>query len=122
MSSKLSGFLQQKKKQANVGDVWTAEEKRLEHLYDDGASAFGSVANVERAAKISGKTVEAFLKLKDAHTKYEQTKGKLARLDVIAYDIIEKSSVDWAFVYNVADFNTGIRDGCGTCSFALPEF
>lgn len=74
-----------------------------------GPAAYGSVTNLQKAAKLPRRKVEKFLQQKDAHTKYRQYNRKFPRLKVIAYDINEIWSIDIAYVDKLANYNNGVK-------------
>ena len=87
----------------------SSQHKLLEKRYSSGFSAYGSIANLQKASGLPKKTVVKFLETKAAHTKYQTYKKRFPRLKVIAYRINEIWSIDLAYVDKLSKYNNGIN-------------
>ena len=86
-----------------------SEKAKLQRLYRDEKSAYGSVKNLKKAIGLSKKQVAHFLLGKVSYTKYPHATRHFKRLTAIAKQIDEIWCIDLAFLDKLLDTNNGIK-------------
>ena len=96
-------------KRRRTGSLSTNEKKLLELKYTKGPAAYGSVTNLQRITNLKLNKVKLFLEGKNAHTQHKNYRKNIPILKVIAYDINEIWSLDFAHVDKLAKENRDVK-------------
>ena len=83
-----------------IHDAYTNPEK---------ATAFGSPINLPRATNCSLKHVNRSLNSSETYTKFELTRKRFPRLNVISYQLNEVWSIDLADMQQLSRETSGVR-------------
>ena len=74
-----------------------SEKAKLQRLYRDGKTAYGTIKNLQNAIGLPKKKVAHFLHSKDSYTKYRHSTRHLKRLSAFAKRSNEIWCLDLAF-------------------------
>ena len=92
-----------------LGSISKSERQKLQRLYTQGFTAYGSVRNLAKAAKLSPLKVREFLHSKTSYTRFTQTTPKFKRMRVFARFKNEIWCKDPAYVDKLAKDNSGVK-------------
>ena len=73
-----------KQKREEAGSLSKSERKKLQRLYTQGGTAYGSVRNLEKASNLSVSKVRQLLHSKPSYTKYTPVIRKFKRMKAFA--------------------------------------
>ena len=98
-----------KLKREEVGSLSKSERQKLQRLYTQGGTAFGSVGNLVRSSNLSESKVRQFLQSKPSYTKFTPATRKFKRMKTFARLENEICCMDLAYVDKLAEDNNGIK-------------
>ncbi len=91
------------------GSLSPYETKRLDRLYKNGSTAYGSVASLSKASGLSRAKVVQFLHSKASYTKFYPVQRNFRRLGAHSAHLNHTWSIDLAFVDKLATWNKSVK-------------
>ena len=98
-----------KLKREEAGSLSKSERQRLQRLYTQCGTAYGSVRNLVKASNISVSKVRQFLHSKPSYTKFTLSTRKFKRMKAFARLKNAIGCIDLAYVYKLAKDNNGVK-------------
>ena len=98
-----------KAKTEGPGFLSKSEKAKLQRLYRDEKSAYGSIKNLQKAIGLSKNKVAYFLHSKDSYTKYRHLSRQFKRLPAFDKRINEIWCLDLAFMDKLLDSKNGVK-------------
>ena len=98
-----------KLKREEAGSLSKYERQKLQRLYTQGGSAYGSVSNLVKASNLPVSKVRQFLHSKHSYTKFTSATRKFKRMKAFARFKNEIWCMDMAYVDKLAKGNNGVK-------------
>ena len=98
-----------KVKREEAGSLSKFERQKLQRLYTQGGSAYGSVRNLVKASNLSVSKVRQFLHSKPSYTKFTLATRKFKRMKAFASFKNEIWCMDLPYVDKLAKDNNGVN-------------
>ena len=98
-----------KLKKEEAGSLSNYERQKLQRLYTQGAAAYGSVRNLEKASRLPVLKVRQFLYSKASYTKFTLATRKFKRKRAFARFKNEIWCMDLAYIDKLAKENNGVK-------------
>ena len=93
-----------------AGSLSKYERQKLQRLYTQGATAFGSVRNLAKASRLPVSKVRQFLHSKDFYTKFSLATRNFRKMRAFDRFRNEIWCMDLAYVHNLAKENNGVKN------------
>ena len=92
-----------------LGSLSKSERQKLQRLYTQGFTAYGSERNLAKAAKVSPSKVREFLHSKTSYTRFTEATRKFKRMRVFAEFKNAIRCMDLAYVDKMSKDNNGVK-------------